>query len=344
MGKEKNIKFIDLNSKSKTFSSKPKELRQLINEALHIISSLGIPLDGLTSRRLECMAMAFLAVLDVKTSLEWKNAKDLNDGRSIKTRDIIDYWNNNFGEKVSSGSYDDVRRKDLILIVLVEVIIRTKPDSARNDPSRGYALNPEYSKLIRNYGAETWESDVSKATANNTTLKEKMAQTRNLKNVEITIPTGAVLEFSPGEHNILQKDIIEKFLPRFGFGAEVLYLGDTAKKHLINNEEKLKKLGFFELEHGELPDIITYSENKNWLYVIEAVYSCNPIDIKRKIKIEELCKNCVADIVYISAFPDRKTFMRFAPVIAWETEVWIAEAPDHMIHFNGDKFLGPHEK
>ncbi|MFS2517149.1 MULTISPECIES: BsuBI/PstI family type II restriction endonuclease [Parabacteroides] len=27
--------------------------------------------------------------------------------------------------------------------------------------------------------------------------------------------------------------------------------------------------------------------------------------------------------------------------IAWETEVWIAENPGHMIHFNGDRFIGP---
>ncbi len=28
--------------------------------------------------------------------------------------------------------------------------------------------------------------------------------------------------------------------------------------------------------------------------------------------------------------------------IAWESEVWIAEEPMHMIHFNGERFLGPY--
>ena len=27
--------------------------------------------------------------------------------------------------------------------------------------------------------------------------------------------------------------------------------------------------------------------------------------------------------------------------LAWETEVWIAEMPEHMIHLNGDRFMGP---
>ena len=33
---------------------------------------------------------------------------------------------------------------------------------------------------------------------------------------------------------------------------------------------------------------------------------------------------------------------RFHSAIAWETEVWIADEPDHMIHYNGERFLGPY--
>jgi hypothetical protein len=28
--------------------------------------------------------------------------------------------------------------------------------------------------------------------------------------------------------------------------------------------------------------------------------------------------------------------------ISWETEVWVADSPTHMIHFNGERFLGPY--
>lgn len=47
--------------------------------------------------------------------------------------------------------------------------------------------------------------------------------------------------------------------------------------------------------------------------------------------------------MYVTAFRDVKTFKKYANNIAWETEVWIAELPSHMIHYNGDKFLGPPE-
>ncbi|HLE39935.1 MAG TPA: BsuBI/PstI family type II restriction endonuclease, partial [Nitrospirota bacterium] len=46
-------------------------------------------------------------------------------------------------------------------------------------------------------------------------------------------------------------------------------------------------------------------------------------------------------LIYVSAFPDFSEFHKHVGKIAWETEVWIAEFPDHMIHYNGDKFLGP---
>lgn len=144
MAKDKKMVYITSSTKSKTFNSKPVKLKKLINEALHIIETLGVPLNDKTPRSLERMAMAFLAVLDVKSTSDWKNAKDLHDNYSITSREIIIYWNSFFNENVLSGSYDDIRRKNLDLIVLANIITRTKPDSARNDPSRGYALNSEF--------------------------------------------------------------------------------------------------------------------------------------------------------------------------------------------------------
>jgi type II restriction enzyme len=150
------------------------------------------------------------------------------------------------------------------------------------------------------------------------------------------------LFFGPGEHNELQKFIIEEFLPRFGQGAQVLYVGDTQDKLLFVEEDRLQTLGFFELSHEKLPDVLAYSREKNWLFLIEAVHSANPITELRKRTLEQLTKSCKADIIYVSAFLNRAAFRKFSFEIAWETEVWIAESPDHLIHFNGDKFLGPH--
>ena len=146
-----------------------------------------------------------------------------------------------------------------------------------------------------------------------------------------------------GEHNEIQKAVIEKFLSYFGCGAKVLYVGDTSNKYLYLDSDGLSSLNFFEIAHEKLPDILAYSKTKNWLYLIEAVHSSNPISEMRKLALEELTKNCSADIVYITAFLTKDVFRKFAKDIAWETEVWIAENPEHLIHFNGDKFIGPHK-
>lgn len=94
-------------------------------------------------------------------------------------------------------------------------------------------------------------------------------------------------------------------------------------------------------DHGKLPDLVLYDENKNWVFMIEAVTSHGPVSPKRQSELEELFKSCAAARMYVSAFLDFATFKRFLNDIAWETEVWIAEMPSHLIHYNGDKFLGP---
>lgn len=327
--------------KSKTFKQKSRQVQELINTTLYILDCFGIPTDT-TPRRLERMAIAFLATADIKTISEFKSIKDFNSGYSLKTRDVINYVNKNFGEDISSGSYDDIRRKDLKLLTVAEVVLRSSPNSATNDSTRGYCINPMYAELIRKYGSENWEKLVTKKLQGIEPLNQKLKRQREIQKVKVSLPSGGKLEFSAGEHNDLQKAIIEDFLPRYGFGAEVLYVGDTSNKYLHLETEQLEELNFFEISHEELPDVIAYSKQKNWLYLIEAVHSSGPISEIRLLQLEKLTENCKADIVYVTAFLDRPKFRKFMAEIAWETEVWIADNPDHMVHFNGDKFLGPY--
>ena len=327
--------------KSKTFNQKSKQVQELINTTLHILECFGIPTDS-THRRLERMAIAFLATADIKNINDFKSIKDSNSGYSLKTRDIIDYVNLNFGENISSGSYDDIRRKDLKLLTIAEVVLRSSPNSATNDSTRGYCVNPLYAELIKKYGVDNWKQLVAKKLEGVEPLNQKLKRQREIQKVKVTLPSGGKHEFSAGEHNDLQKAIIEDFLPRYGFGAEVLYVGDTSDKYLHLETEKLKELNFFEISHEELPDVIAYSKKKNWLYLIEAVHSSGPISEIRLIQLQKLTEKCTADIVFVTTFLDRLKFRQFMAEIAWETEVWIADNPDHMVHFNGDKFLGPY--
>lgn len=321
---------------SKEFKQKPQAVKNLINEALWLIEACGVPTND-TPRRLERMAMALLAVADVPTSGQWYQAKGLADGRSMKTRDIIAYVNSHFGENISPGSYDDIRRQDLLLLVEHGIVVQTVPQSARNAPNRGYAINEHVLEFLRSVRPDEWQ-DVELERL----PSDLLGGIVQAEEVEVTLPGGKVLCLSPGEHNLLQKAISEDFLRRFAPDAQILYIGDTAKKLLHLETEALDALNCFELSHGELPDIIAYSPSKNWLYLIEAVHSAGPISPIRKAKLSRLLEQCTAGLIYVTAFLDFKTFRTWLPKIAWETEVWIAEEPDHLIHFDGERFLGPY--
>lgn len=328
--------------KSKTFKLKSKAIQDLINTTLYVLESFGIPLDS-TPRRLERMAISFLACGDIKSLKDFKKVKDSNSNYSLKTRDVINYVNSHFSENISSGSYDDIRRKDLKLLTVAEIVLRSSPNSATNDSTRGYCINPMYAELIKQFGSKDWTEKVASKLQSIEPLSQKLKRERELQKVSVTLPSGGKLEFSAGEHNDLQKAIIEDFLPRYGYDAEVLYVGDTADKYLHLEEKHLEDLNFFEISHEELPDVIAYSKSKNWLYLIEAVHSSGPISEIRLLQLQKLTEKCKAEIVYVTAFLTRPKFRQFMVDIAWETEVWIADNPDHLVHFNGDKFLGPYK-
>lgn len=324
----------------KTYISKSKKsepIQKIINEALDILESVGIPLTTKTERGLERMAVCFLAVASV--TQDWAKA---SDKLHLKTRDIINVVNKNFEENISSGSYDDVRRKDLKLLVVANLIINRGDNlsAATNDPTRGYVLHPDFKNLIISYGTPVWNRKLKAFNKNKLLLAELIDKKRALEHIPIKLPDGKPLQLSLGAHNVLQKEIVEQFLPRFGSDCVVLYIGDTSNKLLYVNETALKELNFFQLSHDELPDIIAWSKNKNWLYLIEAVHSSGPMSEIRVHELKTLLKNCNAELIFVTAFLKRADFRKWTMEIAWETEVWIADNPDHLIHFNGHKFLG----
>jgi adenine-specific DNA-methyltransferase len=156
------------------------------------------------------------------------------------------------------------------------------------------------------------------------------------------MPNGALFKMSPGGHSELIRDIVEQFAPRFAPGARVLYVGDTGNKGVIHDVDFLATLGISVHERGKMPDAILYMENKNWLFLVESVTSVGPVDGKRHEELTHLFSKSSAGLVFVTAFPSRKVMAKFLPALAWETEVWCADDPTHLIHFNGDRFMGPH--
>ena len=329
--------------KIKIQTGTPTKVKNLVFNILDVFQLISIPVDN-TDRKLERMAKACLAVGKIKK--DFSEACSFEDGFT-RTRDIITFENKNFGEDISPGSYDDIRRQDLKLLVEAGIVVNSSSteEQATNNPSRGYGLSTSFANLLHSFGSSRWEILLNEFRKETKSLKEELERRRDLQKVPVTLPNGKTIVLSYGEHNDLQKAIIEVFLPLFGFGAEVLYVGDTKDKFLHLEKAELEKIKFFTLEHEELPDVVAYSREKNLLYLIEAYHSTGEWDEIRvrkvKRKLEE--SGCTANVVFFTAFENKNIFKQKAKDIAWETEVWIADSPEHLVHFNGCKFLELHK-
>ncbi|MBR1489371.1 MAG: hypothetical protein IJ611_01540 [Bacteroidales bacterium] len=306
---------------------------------LDILSAVGIQVDKLSSdRRREKMAGACLAAGQIVSS--FKEAKSVMNGSFLKTRDIIDFENSHYGENISSGSYDDIRRKDLKPLLDEGLVVNSSEldKSATNNPNRGYSLDAQFAKLLRSFGSKRWNDELTYFLSIRQQLKEELERRRAMERIPVTLPSGAVFHLSTGEHNLLQKKIIEDFLPLWGMGAEILYFGDTTDKYLYRNLDILQEL-HVKLEHGNLPDVVAFSKQKNLLFLIEAYHSSNPMDEGRLRLLKQLVEHCDANVVFVTAFLSKSIGLKNLSRIAWETEVWFADEPEHMVHLNGHKFL-----
>lgn len=155
-------------------------------------------------------------------------------------------------------------------------------------------------------------------------------------------PNGEVFYAPRYRWCLLVKAIIEHFCPAFAPGGVVLYIGDTENKFVHLEATGLAALGVTLDSAAKIPDVIVHHTAKNWLLLIEAVTSAGPVDGKRRKELKDLFAGCKAGLVFVTAFENRRAMQSFVSHIAWESEVWIAEDPAHMIHFNGERFLGPY--
>ena len=265
---------------------------------------------------------------------------DRSTNNWIRIHDIIQFVNTNYRKNYAENSRETFRKQAIQHFMQAGIIENN--DKATNSPNFRYRITSEFKELIQKFDSDEWEFKLNEFLNSHETLKSKYESKRNLTKIPITVNSEG-FEFSTGKHNELQKAIIEEFAPRFAQNTEVIYVGDTTNKFLVLNQDRFKELKIEVFAHDKLPDVVLYDKDKNWLYFIEAVTSVGEITPKRIIEIEEITKDCDAGNIYITAFQDFKTYKKFANSIAWETEVWLSESPEHMIHLNGDRFMGPRD-
>ena len=301
-----------------------------IEEAKEILCALRVP----AKQQNNMCCCVLLALADLKEEQPWNSASN----SWIRIHDVIAFANGNYGTTYAENSRETFR-KEAIHHFRNAAFIEDN-GNVTNSPKYCYRLTEEMLELIKSFGTDGWAENLNRFIANHDSLIDLYASKRKMRKMPVRI-NGAEFTFSSGKHNQLQKAIIEEFAPRFAPDSECLYVGDTTAKDLVKNEEKLHELGFEITLHDKMPDVVLYSESKNWLYFIEAVTSVGPMEPKRIKEINEMTEGVTAGKIFITAFLDFKMFKKFSDSLAWETEVWIADMPDHLIHLNGDKVIGP---
>lgn len=301
-----------------------------IEEAREFLKAVGMPNAQLT----DICCYVILAMAGMKPDMFWSEASN----EWIRIHDIIQFVNTFYGVTYAENSRETFRKQALHRFRTAALI--EDNGKATNSPNYRYRLTEETVQVLRTMQTPDWETSVKRFTHYHEKLIDIYASKKKMTMMPVNI-NGKDFKFSAGKHNELQKAIIEEFAPRFAPHSECLYVGDTIEKDLVKNVEKLQELGFEITLHDKMPDVVLYREDKNWIYFVESVTSVGPMDPKRILEITEMTKDITAGKIFVTAFLDFKTYKRFAEELAWETEVWIAELPEHMIHLNGDRFMGP---
>ena len=301
-----------------------------VEETRMILSALGVPEKSQT----DMCALVFMALAQMTESSLWAEAQNPWMG----PHDIIEYLSKNNLKFYAENSRETIRKK--ALRPFRDYALIEDNGLAANSGKYKYRIVEEICDLLRTWESSEWETALKYYKKYHPALVNSYQAKKELEKMPVRV-NGLDLRFSPGKHNQLQKQILEIFAPRFAPGFECVYVGDSTDRGLYKNEERLKELGF-DITLKVLPDVVLYVPEKKWLFFIECVTTVGPINEERLRDIEELTKNVDAGNVYVTAFPNFKTYKSFSQELAWDTEVWIAEEPSHMIHLNGDRFLGPH--
>lgn len=285
-------------------------------------------------------ALTLLALCNIKETDNWESAQKISLG---VTKGIMTFMQENYKRNYAPNTRETVRRQVLHQFVQAGIADYNPdiPDLPVNSPKAHYAISKSVLTTIKTFGTKKWTNSVDKFKKEIGELKKVYRKSREIEKIPIKVSKNKTLLLSPGKHNEVQASIIEQFAPRFAKGSQLLYLGDTEKKDLFMEKTILQKKGIPINKHSKLPDVILYDKDKNWLFLVEAVTSHGSISPKRIVELEELLKKCSAGKVYVTAFPNFSEFKKHSKEIAWETEVWIMDMPDHMIHYDGDKFMGP---
>ena len=307
-----------------------------IETARQIITSLGL----LRAQQSERSALCLLALLNLTPGKAWVDA----EAPLIGITPIINWVREHYDKEYAPNTRETIRRQTMHQFRDAGIALYNpdRPDRPVNSPKAVYQIEPAALALLRTFNTPAWDDALTTYLADRETLIARYAKEREQNRVPVEISPGKEIALSPGEHSELIRAIIENFAPRFAPGSVLVYVGDTGDKWGYFDVDLLAELGVNVDSLGKMPDVVLYYTEKNWLLLVESVTSHGPVDGKRHDELTNLFAKSKPELVYVSAFPNRAVMGQYLSEIAWETEVWVADAPSHLIHFDGARFLGPY--
>lgn len=314
---------------------------QCLDEALDILISIEMP-TNLTNPR---SVMTLAALAEISPNKKWKHASEEYHG----THHIVDFINKHFPNKAGLDSKPyaensrETFRKENIKPWIAAGILEAKAGLATNDRDNSYRFTSYFASLIRSYGTSQWDERLAEYLESYVSYAQYLKQTKTVERDYIADYNGAQIELKKSPHNKLQLEILKNLIPLISKSKpELLYVGDAADRDLYQQDERLHELGIRVLSDSRnLPDIIAYdAENKRVIF-IEAYHSTGPFTLNRVNDIKALC-DCEpgTEAAFITAFETTSDMLRNYKKIAWDTEIWSADEPTHLLHKNGDKFIG----
>jgi adenine-specific DNA-methyltransferase len=312
----------------------PLKAKKKLEQARAILKALGLPSEQQNQRA----ALTLLGLVNLGPSDEWQDAA----APLVGIHELLTFFSKQYGITYAENTRETVRRFTMHQFIQLGLVTKNpdNPTRAVNSPETRYQIEPTLLKLVRSFDSEDWDRNLSYFLRSTKRLARLRARERAMELMPVQFPDGTSVALASGGQNQLLKQIVEQFCPRFTPNGKILYLGDAGKKLRHFADAELAALGITLDKHGKLPDAIVHYEEKQWLVLIEAVTSHGPINLKRHNELQELFRGCKLPLVYVTAFPSRRQMVKYLAAIAWETEVWLADTPDHLIHFNGEKFLG----
>lgn len=312
-----------------------------LNEALDILIRIGMP-AALTNPR---SVMTLAALAEIYPGKKWRNASEAYHG----THHIVDFINTHFPNKAGldtcpyAENSRETFRKANIKPWISAGVLEPKAGLATNDRDNSYRFSSYFAALIRSYGTDQWEERLADYNEAHISYAEYLKQTKTVERDYIMKYEGAQISLKKSSHNKLQMEILQNLIPLVSKGEpELLYIGDASDRDLWQKNERMEELGIRVLsQSGNIPDIIIYDKQEKRVIFIEAYHSTGPFTFDRVNALKALC-HCEAgtEVAFITAFDTTDKMLKHYREVAWDTEIWSSDEPTHLVHKNGDKFIG----